>query len=78
MVQALGSEHNFYCLANKQAIRFMQLEQLDVPFESMRETLKGFRDKLIRGEKLERLEALTASQDAPQGYEAGAAMQTLA
>lgn len=57
-------------------IRFMQLEQLDVPFESMRETLKGFRDKLIRGEKLARLEALTTSQEAPQGYEAVAAMQS--
>ncbi|PAO23943.1 hypothetical protein CIW56_04965 [Enterobacter roggenkampii] len=34
------------------SIRFMQLEQLSVPFQSMRDTLKAYRDELVRMAKL--------------------------
>lgn len=30
------------------SIRFMQLEQLSVPFQSMKDTLKAYRDELVR------------------------------
>ncbi|EMG9222509.1 MULTISPECIES: phage integrase SAM-like domain-containing protein [unclassified Enterobacter cloacae complex] len=46
-------------------IRFMELEALAVPFQSMRETLKGYRDNLIKQEKLTRLQALVSIQASP-------------
>lgn len=41
-------------------IRFMQLEVLSVPFQSMRETLKAYRDELMKQEKLAYLQAMVA------------------
>ncbi|ENR0228714.1 hypothetical protein KIV35_22040 [Enterobacter roggenkampii] len=34
------------------SIRFMQLEMLNVPFQSMRESLKAYRDELVRMAKI--------------------------
>ncbi|HFI1906831.1 TPA: hypothetical protein ACGPMP_004377 [Enterobacter roggenkampii] len=41
-------------------IRFMQLEVLSVPFQSMRETLKAYRDELMKQEKLAYLQAMVS------------------
>lgn len=59
-------------------LRFMELEILEIPFDAMRDTLKAYRDKLIRSEKLIRLQALvsgTASPEALQGVSLTAPMQ---
>lgn len=64
-------------------IRFMQLEALAVPFVAMRDTLKGYRDELLRTEKLAVLQGLisncsnmSSSPDALQAPVMGEAMQT--
>lgn len=57
-------------------IRFMQLEQLSVPFQSMRDTLKAYRDEMMKQEKLSALQAmLSGSQKALQGVVAGEVVQ---
>ncbi|WP_323634617.1 hypothetical protein [Enterobacter hormaechei] len=57
-------------------IRFMQLEQLSVPFQSMRDTLKAYRDEMMKQEKLAALQAmLSGSQKALQGVVAGEVVQ---
>lgn len=72
-------------------IRFMQLEALAVPFVAMRDTLKGYRDELLRTEKLAILQGLISqtqnfefeqsekshsAQDALQAPVMGEAMQS--
>lgn len=49
-------------------IRFMQLEALAVPFVAMRDTLKGYRDEILRTEKLAILQGLI-SQSGNSRYE---------
>lgn len=64
-------------------IRFMQLEALAVPFVAMRDTLKGYRDEILRTEKLAILQGLISQsgisryeQEASQAPVMGEAMQS--
>lgn len=64
-------------------IRFMQLEALAVPFVAMRDTLKGYRDEILRTEKLAILQGLISQsrnsgteQEALQAPVMGEAMQS--
>lgn len=49
-------------------IRFMELETLGVPFKAMRDTLKGYRDNIMKQEKVRFLQAMVhkALPDASQ------------
>jgi len=60
-------------------IRFMELETLGVPFKAMRDTLKGYRDNIMKQEKVRFLQAMVhkALPDASQGSIAGEAVQSL-
>lgn len=50
-------------------IRFMELELLGVPFAAMRETLKGYKENLIKQDKLNRLKALTSNTASPEALQ---------
>ncbi|EHN8833600.1 hypothetical protein QM092_09930 [Enterobacter hormaechei] len=59
-------------------ICFMQLKVLGVPFQSMKDTLKAYRDEMMKQEKLSALQAmLSGSQKALQGAVAGEVVQEL-
>ncbi|ELP3919293.1 phage integrase SAM-like domain-containing protein [Escherichia coli] len=58
-------------------IRFMELVSMGVVFVGMRETLKRYRDELVRRDKLKILTSLMASPEASQQANQGVIMQSL-